>query len=58
MAKDPRAMAALRRFEKAVMTLAFKGAAPPEEHPYIETEYKAAKEQIKRWLPSLSPGGR
>lgn len=54
-AKDPRALADLRRFEYAVDALAFKGASHPDNWDAIDEEYAVAKARLKRWLPPKPP---
>lgn len=44
----------LNRFEKAVRTYTFRGSADPSEVSEIEEEYKAAKEDIRRWMEGVA----
>lgn len=37
---------ALKRFEYAIERRAFRGAQMPEDHPAIDREYEAAKENL------------
>lgn len=49
--RSPASLNALRRFEKAVIELSWKGSRHPEDWDAIQDEYQAAKENIKKYLP-------